>query len=97
MNWKKYKEEKPPVGQEVLAYHPDWVDDDFNPKGVRVGFWDGEDDFTSAHWWSHQDCYMTISHFECDDNPAFSDNTKNSIEPELWVLLAYLTDYLPNN
>lgn len=22
MNWKKYKEEKPPEGEEVLAYHP---------------------------------------------------------------------------
>lgn len=27
MNWKKYKEEKPPEGEEVLAYHPSWIDE----------------------------------------------------------------------
>lgn len=95
MNWTKYKEEKPPVGQEVLAYHPDWIDEDFNPKGIRVGFWNGED-FTSAHWWDYQDCYMTISHFECDNNPVFSEEIRNSIDPELWISLEHITDYLPN-
>lgn len=38
MNWKKYKEEKPPEGEEVLAYHPSWIDEDFNPRGIRIGF-----------------------------------------------------------
>lgn len=28
MNWKKYKEEKPPEGEEVLAYHPSWIDEE---------------------------------------------------------------------
>lgn len=99
MEWIKYNEQKPPLGQEVLAYHPDWVDEDFNPKGIRIGFQDlseGDDgDFVSAHYWSYQDCYMTISHSECDDNPAFSDEIKNSIEPMLWIPLGYFTDYLP--
>lgn len=26
MNWKKFKEEKPSEGEEVLAYHPSWID-----------------------------------------------------------------------
>lgn len=99
--WRKYSEQKPPMGQEVLAYHPDWVDEDFNPKGIRTGFQDlsdGDDgDFVSAHYWSHQDCYMTISHGICDDNLGFSDEIKNSIEPELWASLDSLTDYLPQN
>ena len=99
--WKKYSEEKPPLGQEVLAYHHDWVDEDFNPKGIRIGFQDlseGSDgDFVSSHYWSNQDCYMTIPHSECYDNPSFSDEIKNSIEPELWISLNYLTDYLPQN
>ena len=34
MNWKKFKEEKPPEGEEVLAYHPSWIDEDFNPRGI---------------------------------------------------------------
>lgn len=82
------------MGQQVIAYHREWIDEDDNPKGVRIG-WQCDDDFTSAYWWSYQDCYMTISHSECDDNPAFSEKTKNSIEPELWIPLSYLTDYLP--
>lgn len=49
MNWKKFKEEKPPEGEEVLAYHPSWIDEDFNPRGIRIGFWNGGDDFKSAH------------------------------------------------
>lgn len=39
MNWKKFKEEKPSEGEEVLAYHPSWIDEDFNPRGIRIGFW----------------------------------------------------------
>ena len=56
MNWKKFKEEKPSEGEEVLAYHPSWRDEDFNPRGIRIGFWNGGDDFKSAHWWDYQDC-----------------------------------------
>lgn len=40
MKWIKYSEQKPPIVQEVLAYHPDWVNEDFNPKGIRIGFQD---------------------------------------------------------
>lgn len=96
MNWKKYKEEKPPEGEEVLAYHPSWIDEDFNPRGIRIGFWNGGDDFKSAHWWDYQDCYITISHCDCDDNSLFSDRIKNSIEPELWISLDVITNYLPD-
>ena len=42
--------------------HPDWVDEDFNPKGQREGFYNpnGEsDDWTSAKWIPDQDCYAT--------------------------------------
>lgn len=53
MNWKKFKEEKPPEGEEVLAYHPSWI-------------------------WDYQDCYITISHCDCDDNSLFSDRIKTA-------------------
>lgn len=96
MNWKKFKEEKPSEGEEVLAYHPSWIDEDFNPRGIRIGFWNGGDDFKSAHWWDYQDCYITISHCDCDDNSLFSDRIKNSIEPELWISLDVITNYLPD-
>lgn len=78
MNWKLYKEELPPNGEEVLAFHSDWIDEDFNPKGTRIGF-RTEDDFISDYWWDYQDTYMTICHTICDDNDAYGENTRNSI------------------
>ena len=100
MKWIKYKEQKPPIGKEVIAYHPDWIDKDFNPKGIRMGFQDIDEgydgNFVSAQCWNYHGCYMTISHSKCDNSPAFSDETKNSIEPELWISLDSLTDYLPD-
>ncbi len=92
--WKKYREELPPPGVEVLAYHPDWIDEDFNPTGTRIGFQIEDEDFTSAYWWNYQDCYMTISHGHCDGNPSYSNETKSSIEPELWISLKSLTNLL---
>lgn len=35
-SWIKTNEDLPPFGTEVLGYHPTWIDDDFNPEGVRV-------------------------------------------------------------
>lgn len=29
----------------MLAYHPSWIDEDFNPRGIRIGFWNGGADF----------------------------------------------------
>lgn len=46
--------------------------------------------------WDYQDCYITISHCDCDDNSLFSDRIKNSIEPELWISLDVITNYLPD-
>lgn len=57
--WKNYIEVRPPIGVEVLAYSPAWIDDDFNPKGARVGFLnDGDGTFYSAFWWDYQDTYV---------------------------------------
>ena len=93
--WISYKEQKPPYGVEVLAYHHDWVDEDFNPKGIRVGFLQenlAKDndlyDFVSAFWWNYQDCYMTISKVVCgadDNSKAFYQDHLDCIEPEYWM------------
>lgn len=99
MKWIKYSEQKPPMGQDVFAYHPDWIDEEYNPHGIRIGFQDLSDDengdFVSAYYWGSQDCYMTISHGVCDNNPLIDDEIKTTIEPELWIPLNYLTDCLP--
>ena len=82
--WRKVIDELPPLGEEVIFYNPAWVDEDFNPKGTRIGF-RLDEDYVSSYYWSDQDCYMTISHSECDDNPAYNEKTKSSIEPTHWM------------
>lgn len=96
MNWKNYNEVKPETGREVLAYHPSWLDDDSNPHGIRIGF-QCDDDFVSARWSNYQDCYVTISHAECDEEDNLSlidEEFLTSIEPEKWIELTPLTDLL---
>ena len=43
VQWINYKEQKPPFGVEIIAYHHKWVDEDFNPNGTRVGFYHMKD------------------------------------------------------
>lgn len=63
MNWIKVNEEiiKKCLGIPVLGYNPEWVNEDFNPKGVRECFASdgGEDGWISAKWDSDSDCYNT--------------------------------------
>lgn len=82
--WIKYKDEKPEVGVEVIAFHPKWVDEDFNPNGTRVGFLGG-DGFISAFWWDYQDCYETISKLHCESNKDFYRSHIDNTEPEFWL------------
>ena len=57
-NWILTKENPLEYGIEVIGFHPDWIDEDFNPKGTRIGFLLG-DEFISAEWNNDQDCYDT--------------------------------------
>jgi len=41
--WFTFEMIKPPIGEEVLAYSPEWIHLDFNPKGIRVGFLIGDE------------------------------------------------------
>ena len=38
--WQKVSERMPEMGVEVIGYNRDWVDEDFNPNGTRVCFYD---------------------------------------------------------
>ena len=78
-----YQEQRPPFGVEVIAYHHKWIDEDFNPRGIRVGFL-GFDGFISAFWYDEQDCYETISKQHCESNKDFYANHIDNIEPEFW-------------
>lgn len=84
-NYIELSKQKPEEGVEVLCFNENWIDEDFNPKGIRIGFLNGDGNFTTAHWWDYQDCYMTINKTECESNPqAYSDNIKNNTEPTHW-------------
>lgn len=58
--WTAVKDKMPTQeDMEVIGYSPEWVDLDFNPKGTRVCFQNGDGTFTSAKWIDYQDCYAT--------------------------------------
>lgn len=82
--WLKYKDKKPEVDVEVIAFNPKWIDEDFNPNGTRIGFL-SDDGFTSAFWWDYQDCYETISKSRCEDNKEFYSRHIDNTEPEFWM------------
>ena len=75
-----YREQKPPLGVEVIAFNRRWIDEDFNPNGTRIGFLNENDDFTSAYWWDEQDCY------EINDG-SFHKSPIDNIEPEFWAYI----------
>ena len=68
----------------------------FGGRKFDVVLDNGEVEKCEGQWWDYQDCYITISHCDCDDNSLFSDRIKNSIEPELWISLDVITNYLPD-
>ena len=64
--WIKIDADHPlPYGQEVIGYNKEWVHEDFNPSGTRIGFLN-DIGFISAKWINDQDCYATCSE-EGDD------------------------------
>lgn len=93
MLWHKFSDALPPIGVSVIAFHHSWVDEDFNPQGIRIGFLqdnfasdNSKYDFVSAHWWNCQDSYVTISKSDIEGNEeAYSDDIKDSIIPEYWT------------
>lgn len=84
--WNNVRDKSPEHGVEVICFNKAWVNEDFNPSGIRIGFLNGDGDFTTAHWWDYQDTYVTISKTDCD-NEGFSDEIKMSTEPTHWMIL----------
>ena len=60
ISMKKNAALKQEAAWEVIGFHFDWIDEDFNPNGTRVGFVNGEGGFTCAKWCNSQDTYVTI-------------------------------------
>ena len=71
--WIKIDADHPlPYAQEVIGYNKEWVHEDFNPSGTRVGFLSDEG-FFSAKWVNDQDCYTTC--YEEGDDYTISQIT----------------------
>ena len=71
--WIKIDADHPlPYAQEVIGYNKEWVHEDFNPSGTRVGFLSDEG-FLSAKWVNDQDCYTTC--YEEGDDYTISQIT----------------------
>lgn len=58
----------PDHGIEVLGFSPAWIDEDFNPDGVRVCWVDENGNWTSSKWDNDQDSYHTHSFFWCGEH-----------------------------
>lgn len=69
---------KPEVGVPVLGYHPEWVNEDFNPTGVCECWIDEDGEWTSAQWDNDQDSYHTHSAFWCK-------NAETPFTPSHWM------------
>ena len=86
-SWISVKNILPPEGEEVIAFHHKWIDKDFNPNGTRIGFLNGNNEFTSAYWWDYQDCYETINKSNCEANEDFYRSHIDNTEPEYWCYI----------
>ncbi|QIB67143.1 hypothetical protein [Kineobactrum salinum] len=58
--WSYIHEKLPPEGEPVIGWHPNWICDDFNPRGIRECFRFGDGtEWHNARWNDSQDCYET--------------------------------------
>ena len=74
MNWIDIndKDKKPPKGIEMLLFNADWMDSDFNPHGIRIGFLCDAFGWTSAYWCNYHDRYYT----RISDEDSFVNNSE---------------------
>ena len=58
-------------GFEYLLYNEKWINEDYNPKGIRIGFLDDVSGWVTAKWCNYHDCYHTRTSIE--DDVMFED------------------------
>ena len=81
-NMVKLTDKKPQTGVEVILHNPKWINEDYNPKGVRIGFFDDVMGWVSAYWCSYHDCYHT--RLSTEDNVHFKDSKGADQIPTHW-------------
>ena len=69
--WIKIDKKHPlPKFEEVLGFNEEWIEADFNPKGVRIGYLTDEGNFISAKYEPDGEDYISM-HEEGDDYEFF--------------------------
>ena len=59
MRWRPIADKGAPHGIPVLLWKEEWVDEDFNPTGVRFGHFIEGEGYTSCGWNACQDTFTT--------------------------------------
>ena len=64
--WFDYSATRPPIGVEVLAQSDNWINEDYNKKGIRIGFQneDKNGPFVSAKWDNSGDIYKDCEEYK---------------------------------
>lgn len=55
--WVKTADDLPPPATTLLGYNPKWIDEDFNPEGIRECFMNDDNSWNSAYWDNDQDTW----------------------------------------
>lgn len=82
--WKSVKDTPIEDGNFVIGFNKAWIDEDFNPQGIRIGFM-SNGEFISAYWWDYQDDFISISKSTCEGNPEFYKDHIGNTEPTHWM------------
>lgn len=60
VQWSPVSLANPPHGVPVWLWSKEWIDEDFNPTGVREGHYIEDLGYISCGWDPCQDCFTTI-------------------------------------
>lgn len=80
--WIPIEEELPELGVEVLFKNEKWINEDYNPDGVRIGFRDDGAGYVTAYYCSYHDEYHTRNSEE--DNGQFEQAKAEDQIPTHW-------------
>lgn len=87
--WKEFDYKTIEEGVTVLAYHPDWKDDEFCPTGVREGYYYSGEFFSAkycsstSNWWSKKGFpthYMEMPTFQPPSDPSQLDMFETQVK-----------------
>lgn len=65
--WIDVREDKPPVNTVVLGYNKLWIDEDYEPEGIRECFYTDENEWCSARWNNSMDEWIA----DRDTSPTY--------------------------